>query len=132
MERFKNNTVIFRDCAYKNGKLYFFDADNVIPISLDLDNGKFKILPIENIKQFRGNPFDLETEWENCLYAVEMDGKYMCRYQLDTGHVKYIEINCGIRKDGNLAFLEAYNDYIYSTALAWLLSMTQRRKRYIL
>lgn len=57
MERFKNNTVIFRDCAYKNGKLYFFDADNVIPISLDLDNGKFKILPIENIKQFRGNPF---------------------------------------------------------------------------
>ena len=22
MERFKNNTVIFRDCAYKNGKLY--------------------------------------------------------------------------------------------------------------
>ena len=113
MERFKNNTVIFRDCAYKNGKLYFFDADNVIPISLDLDNGKFKILPIENIKQFRGIPFDLETEWENCLYAVEMDGKYMCRYQLDTGHVKYIEINCGIRKDGNLAFLEAYNDYIY-------------------
>ena len=100
---------------------------------MDLDNGKFKILPIENIKQFRGNPFDLETEWENCLYAVEMDGKYMCRYQLDTGHVKYIEINCGIRKDGNLpSWRHITIIYIYSTALAWLLSMTQRRKRYIL
>ena len=113
MERFENNTVIFRDCAYKNEKLYLFDANNVLPMSLDLKNEKFRILPVEDVKQFRGSRFDLQTELGECLYAVEADGKYMCRYQLDTGYVKYIEINCGEKKDGNFALLEAYNDCIY-------------------
>ena len=42
MERFENNTVIFRDCAYKNEKLYLFDANNVLPMSLDLKNEKLE------------------------------------------------------------------------------------------
>ena len=113
MGRFENNTVIFRDCAYKNEKLYLFDANNVLPMSLDLKNEKFRILPVEDIKQFCGSRFDLQTEWGNCLYAVEVSGKYMCRYQLDTGYVKYIEINCGKKNDSNFALLEAYNDCIY-------------------
>lgn len=113
MERFENNTVIFRDCAYSNEKLYFFDAINVLPMSLDLKNEKFHILSIENINQFRASRFDLQTEWNNCLYAVEMNGEYMCRYELDTGYIKYIKIDCGKRKDGNYALIEAYNDCIY-------------------
>lgn len=113
MERFENDTVIFRDCAYANKKLYFFDANNVLPMSLDLENKKFQILSIENINQFHEIRFDLQIEWDKCLYAVEINGEYMCKYQLDTKHIKYFKIDCGKREDANFALLEAYNGYIY-------------------
>lgn len=113
MERFESNLVIFRDCIYKSNKIYFFDAKNVIPMSLDLDTEQCVILPIANRERFRGNRFDLEVEWGNCLYALEITGEYMCQYQLETGHIRYLKIDCNFRTDGNFALLNAYKSCIY-------------------
>lgn len=113
MEKCESNQVIFRDCIYKNNKIYFFDVNNIIPMSLDLDSEQCLALPIINWERFRQNRFDLETEFGNCLYALEIAGEYMCQYQLETGYIKYIKIDCNFRIDGNFALLDAYEECIY-------------------
>lgn len=98
-------TIIFRNCIEKDNRLIFFSAREAIPVSLDLKSEETSIIKINNKELYRNNPFDLITELDGKIYALEIWGKYMCEYSLDSQEVAYIKIDCNKKKDGNFAFL---------------------------
>lgn len=106
-------TITFRDCVYKNHNIYFFSELESIPITIDTVNNMGTLLQVKNWELYRGVPYDLITELNGKIYALEMSGKYMCEYCLDTHEINYIQIDCDNRVDGNFALLTTEKNQIY-------------------
>lgn len=106
-------TIIFRNCVKKDNRLLFFSAQEAIPVSLDLKSEEISIMKIKNKELYRNNPFDLITELDGKIYSLEISGKYMCEYSLDSQEVAYIKIDCNKKKDGNFAFLTTEKNQVF-------------------
>lgn len=107
--------IIFRDCTEINNKLYFWDEDTATPMTIDLEQRECSILDISNRERYRDQFIDLTTSIDSKIYSVERSGAYMCEYSIDTRQVRYINIGCQWRADGNFALMqhEANNIFIF-------------------
>ena len=106
-------SIIFRNCVWDNNRIYFFMAQDAIPIVLDLKSGKYSILEIKNIESLKKNPFDLISILNKKIYALEMSGQYMCEYSLETHEISYIKIDCHKKIDGNFALLTTESSQVF-------------------
>lgn len=106
-------TIIFRNCIKKDNRLIFFSAREAIPVSLDLKSKETLIMKIKNKELYRNNAFDLITESDGKIYALEIFGKYMCEYSLDLQEVTYVQIDCNKKNDGNFALLAIENRQVF-------------------
>ncbi|OLA61833.1 MAG: hypothetical protein BHW48_02985 [Roseburia sp. CAG:10041_57] len=106
-------TLIARDCIYKNGKIYFFSEIELIPTVIDVNDNSVTLLKVKNSNDFRRIQFDLVTELNGKMYALEKSGKYICEYDIQTERVRYIQIDCDRKSDANFALIYSENSCIY-------------------
>lgn len=104
--------VISRDCIYKDNKIYFFSEKESILVAIDITKNIGEIQQIKNRELYRKVPFDFVTSKNNTIYALEMSGKYMCEYCVDTQEIRYIQIDCNNRVDGNFALLATEDNQV--------------------
>lgn len=110
---FLKKDVIFRNCVFKDGKVIFFQSSIAIPMAIDVQNGEGIVLPFEYNEKFRERRFDLVVEADGNIYLLDMAGKFICRYQPDTGKQSFIEIDCNYKNDGNFIHMDVVNNNIY-------------------
>lgn len=103
----------FRDCIYSKNSLYFFSSEDSFPMKKNLVTGEIKVLPLHFEGNWKEGDLDLEISIGRNLYALEREGEYLIKYDLDTYDVSHYEIDCSYRLDGNFAYLGALNDSIF-------------------
>lgn len=105
--------VTFRNCVYKNKKIFLFDSCNTIPMYLDMQTCKFEIMQHVTVKQFRQNKIDLLVELNGYIYATEITGEYIWKICIDTGEIEYIKIDCNYKEDSNFVLMGTYGEKVY-------------------
>lgn len=107
------DVVSFRDCIYSQDSLYFFSSMYSLPIRTNLVTGETEVLPIYSKENLREMAIDLEILLGRRLYALDMKGQYLIKYNIDTYKVSYHEIDCLHSVDGNFAYMDASDNNIY-------------------
>ena len=95
----KSETLIFRDCVYADQTLFFFAENINKPVKHELQKGSSVILPYDD----SGLYMDLETYCGGAVYALEMSGKNLLKYDLNNSNAKLTYIGCDKHQDGNFA-----------------------------
>ena len=94
-------TVSFRDCIYSEDSLYFFSSLNSLPMKQNIKTGEITILPAYSKENLREKAIDLEILHGRNLYALDIRGEYLIKYNIDTYEVSYYEIACFHSVDAN-------------------------------
>ena len=94
-------------------KIYFFNEASSMLMSINLKEHDSNVLRIKNITQYRKVPIDYVKMVGNSIYGLEMSGEYMLRYDMTSAEIEYIKIDCNDKLDGNFAFIDSDDTYIY-------------------
>lgn len=108
----RKETLIFRDCICWNQKLFFFTENINLLIIQNLEGNDGRILPYDEERSY----FDLEICVGNIVYALEVNGRNMIRYDLKTNNYSLIQIDCNYGIDANFAYFvsDGKNVYIFT------------------
>lgn len=106
-------TVSFRDCVYSQDSLYFFSSENFLPMRKNLITGETKFLPLNTKGETMKRAIDLEITIGRSLYALDIAGRYLMRYDMDTYEMTFYEIDCQHSADGNFAYMGVLDNRIY-------------------
>ncbi len=106
-------TVSFRDCIYSEDSLYFFSSLNSLPMKQNIKTGEITILPAYSKENLREKAIDLEILHGRNLYALDIRGEYLIKYNIDTYEVSYYEIACFHSVDANFAYMDILDNDIY-------------------
>lgn len=102
------DTLIFRDCVCYKQSLFFFSDNTNLPVRRSLQGDGDTIFPY-NCQSIN---CDLEICIGNIVYALEVSGKYMMHYDLNTHSYGFIQIDCSRNADGNFAFLSSHDNKV--------------------
>lgn len=100
--------LTFRDCVYYKQNLFFFSENTNLSVRLSLQGGEDIIFPY-NCQIIS---CDLEICVGNVVYVLEVSGKYMMQYDLNTHSCGFVQIDCGCNADGNFAFLSSHDNKV--------------------
>lgn len=103
---------LFLECANIDGKLYSFTIFKKIPITIDKNSGEINCL--ENLKDYDQTFITYKMmSIKNSIFALELNGKRIMKYDINKKICQYFNINCNDREWENYAGCATYEKYLY-------------------
>lgn len=105
--------LLFSKCiAYKN-EIYGFMNTSKIPFKINPSTMQLSWIPLgDGYRNTMTDIYDIYQK-EQYAYILELDGKYLIRYDLEKNQYKYVEINYDGKTWDNFMLITERNDIIY-------------------
>lgn len=106
--------LLFCDCTYHDGNLYFFSSQNGLLAKLDEKSKKVSYLPtIVEETYGRASSIDILESYRNKLYALKTAGDGLIEYDLKTDTYQCYDPECAENPWGNFILMTEYNSKIF-------------------
>ena len=106
--------VLFSDCAYSNGNMYFFSNQDGMMARLDIESNIITYLPVLVEELYdKGDSVDKVLTYDNRLYALSNAGNALVEYNLLNNEYLVYNPECAMNSWGNYIYMTQYGGKIF-------------------